>query len=86
MAETMHKGRVLSTKVPDPLTEEKRAELERGRWYNTSLDQALAEIDRKEAIIQRALEQLEDSRHFAGGYEHELIETVRDTLRGVRCL
>jgi len=73
----------LATRVrPLPLSPARRAELERFRWYNTSLDEAMEELGRVEARAASALKLLEDLRHFEGGYERELIQNVRDTLKG----
>lgn len=66
---------------PLPLSPARRAELERFRWYNTSLDEVMEELGRVEAKIAAALKQSEDFRHFEGGYERELIQMVRDTLQ-----
>ena len=40
------------------------------------------ELGLVEARISAALKYLEDARHYEGGYERELIQLVRDTLKG----
>ena len=45
MAESEWRGQKVVAPVPGPLTPEERADLERFRWWNTSLDKALAELE-----------------------------------------
>jgi hypothetical protein len=44
----------------------RRAELERFRWYNPSLDEALEELGRVEARVAGALALLKQSPHYIG--------------------
>lgn len=81
MAETEINGKRITASPPARLTQERRAELERFRWYNTSLDEAMAELERVECRVAKAVELLKNARHYVG-VEGDLIEELRETLKG----
>jgi hypothetical protein len=58
---------------------ERRAELERFRWYNPSLDEALEELGRAEAKIAKALTLLSRRHHYVG-VEGDLFAELQDIL------
>ena len=42
----------------------------------------MEELGRVEARVAAALKHLEEARHYEGGYERELVQLIRDTLKG----
>lgn len=80
MARAVWRGAVVETPEPPPLTPEARADLEAARWYNASLDVALAELSRAEGRQEKALRILDQARFYVG-HEDELIELLKNTLR-----
>lgn len=81
MASAFHFNQPISTPEPGPMSPEDRAELERARWYNTSLDKALAELGRAERRIADTKKLLDAYRHFVGA-EDEFVALLRNTLEG----
>lgn len=58
---------------------ERRAELERFRWYNPSLDEALEELGRAEDKVAKALTLLSQRRHYLG-VDGDLFAELQDIL------
>ena len=63
MATSTWNGREVKTPTPPRLTPARRKQLEAFRWYNTSLDEALAELEAVETeLALNALEPGPDKR------------------------
>lgn len=80
MAENTWRGkRIVST--PERMTPARRAELEKFRWWNPSLDVAMAELERVEARVRAARDLLDGARHYVGHAE-ELVAALKEILDG----